>query len=102
VQTDPLTVAPEDVAIIETAGGRVAEGEPIPQSALDAVLRPRRPAGRGGRPGGRGGSGPRGGQGGRGGYGGRGGRDGGDRHGGRPRRDPDAPAGDGRRDWSPR
>ncbi|MFB9732282.1 DEAD/DEAH box helicase [Ornithinimicrobium kibberense] len=103
VQTDPRTVAPEDTAIIETAGGRVAEGEPIPQSALDAVLRPRRPAGRGGRPAGRGGYGARGGQGGRGGYkGGSRGRDGGDRSGGRPRRDPDAPRGDGRRDWSPR
>ncbi|MGC5583665.1 DEAD/DEAH box helicase [Ornithinimicrobium sp. W1665] len=105
VQTDPLTVAPEDTAVIETAGGRVAEGEPIPQSALDAVLRPRRPAGRGGRPAGRGGYGARGGgQGARGGgykSGGRG-RDGGDRAGGRPRRDPDAPKSDGRRDWSPR
>ncbi|AXH95568.1 DEAD/DEAH box helicase [Ornithinimicrobium avium] len=111
VQTDALTVAPEDVAIIETAGGSVPDGEPIPQSRLDEVLRPRRPQRQGG--GGRGRYGDRGPS--RGGY--RGGRDGdrggyrgsrdrdreGDRGGysRRPRRDPDA-ARDSRPDWRPR
>ncbi|MDO5741061.1 MAG: DEAD/DEAH box helicase, partial [Ornithinimicrobium sp.] len=65
VQTEPEIVTPEDVAIIETAGGSVPQGEPILQSQLDQILRPRRPQGRGG-------SGQRG----RGGYG--------NREGGRP------------------
>ncbi|GGK69617.1 DEAD/DEAH box helicase [Ornithinimicrobium pekingense] len=107
VQTDPQVVAPEDVAVIETAGGSVPEADPIPQSQLDDILRPPRPQGRGGR----GRYGDRDSRGGRGGYGGgRGGqrsgsRDGGDRRGGpsrRPRRDPDAPARDTRPDWRPR
>ena len=48
VQTDPREVAPEDVAVIETAGGSVPTADPIPQSRLEEILRPRRPQGRGG------------------------------------------------------
>ena len=111
VETDPQAVTPEDTAIIETAGGSVPTAEPILQSELDAILRPRRPQGRG-RQGGRygdrggrqGGGRDRGGRGGRhgdrdGGRGGRGGRSG---YGGRPRKDPDAPQRDSRPDWRPR
>ena len=52
VDAEPVVVAPEDRAVIETAGGRMPSEEPIPQSRLDALLAPRRPARR---PGGRGG-----------------------------------------------
>ncbi|TQM96513.1 superfamily II DNA/RNA helicase [Ornithinimicrobium humiphilum] len=103
VQTDPLPVAPEDVAVIETAGGSVPDAEPIPQSRLDDILRPPRPQGRGGRGRYNDRNGRDGGRGGRGGYGGRGGDR--DQRGGpsrRPRRDPDAPARDARPDWRPR
>ena len=114
VETVPEQVAPEDVAIIETAGGSVPDAEPIPQSRLDDILRPpRRQGGRGrygdrpGRDGRRHGGGGRGGyrggrDGDRGGY--RGGRDDSRGRGGyssRPRRDPDAPR-DSRPDWRPR
>ena len=107
VQTEPRLVAPEDTAVIETAGGSVPEREPIPQSELDAILRPPR-RGRGGRPGGRpGGSrqgdrrqgGSREGGSREGGY--RGSRDGGSRQGG-PRRDRSGGSSDGRPDWRPR
>ncbi|RIK12887.1 MAG: hypothetical protein DCC50_12950 [Acidobacteria bacterium] len=46
VQTEPQHVAPEDVAVIETAGGSVPDADPVPQSRLDEVLRPRRPQAR--------------------------------------------------------
>ncbi len=51
VQTKAVTVSPEDGAVISTAGGRSPSGEAIPQSRLDAVLRPprRQSGGRGGR-----------------------------------------------------
>ena len=105
VQTDPQLVAPEDTAIIETAGGAVPERDPIPQSELDAILRPPR-RGRGGRPGGRPG-GPRQGGGRQGGY--RGSREGGPREGGYrgsrdggPRRERSGGSSDGRPDWRPR
>ncbi|MGO0576414.1 DEAD/DEAH box helicase [Ornithinimicrobium panacihumi] len=121
VEAEPENVTPDDVAIIETAGGSVPTAEPILQSQLDEILRPRRPQGRGGRPGGRYGGRDGGDRGNR--YGGRGGgrygdRDGGrgggrgyggDRDGrrsggysGRPRKDPDAPRRDSRPDWRPR
>ncbi len=57
VQTTAVMVKPEDEAVIKTAGGSMPTGESIPQSRLDAVLRPPR---RGGRPPQRGGGrGPR-------------------------------------------
>ncbi len=57
VQTNAVMVKPEDEAVIKTAGGSMPTGESIPQSRLDAVLRPPR---RGGRPPQRGGGrGPR-------------------------------------------
>jgi superfamily II DNA/RNA helicase len=110
VQTDAVVVAPEDIAIIETAGGSMPTAEAIPQSQLDSILRPARPAGRGGRgrygdrDGGRQGGGYRGNRpdrgNDRGGYGGpRRSQDGPNR---RPRRDPDAPPRDSRPDWTPR
>ncbi|WP_238154506.1 DEAD/DEAH box helicase [Ornithinimicrobium sufpigmenti] len=111
VQAEPQVVAPEDTAVIETAGGSVPEREPIPQSELDAILRPPR-RGRGGRPGGRPG-GPRQGDRRQGGY--RGSRDGGSREGGyRGSREGGSREGgyrgsrersggsDGRPDWRPR
>ncbi|OLT16194.1 hypothetical protein BJF80_06200, partial [Serinicoccus sp. CUA-874] len=49
VETEPRPVAPEDHAVIETAGGSVPEGEPVPQSRLDEVMRPQRGPGRGSR-----------------------------------------------------
>ncbi|WP_033418789.1 DEAD/DEAH box helicase [Serinicoccus marinus] len=49
VETEPRPVAPEDHAVIETAGGSVPEGEPVPQSRLDDVMRPKRGPGRGSR-----------------------------------------------------
>ena len=52
VETEPQSVGPEDVAVIETAGGSVPTGGPILQEQLDEILRPRRPQGRGRRPGG--------------------------------------------------
>ena len=98
VQTEPQTVAPEDIAVIETAGGSVPDRDPIPQSELDAILRPPR----------RGRGGPR-----QGGYR-QGGRQGGHRGGGRPggfrrgsssqggpRRDRSGSS-DARPDWRPR
>ncbi|GAA4872833.1 DEAD/DEAH box helicase [Serinicoccus chungangensis] len=94
VETDPQTVAPEDHAVIETAGGSVPVGEPVPQSRLDEVMRPKRPAGRrpdgGGRRQGPGSSGGR-----RGPQGDRRPRQGGDR----PRR---SRSDDRRQDWRPR
>ncbi|ANS78185.1 ATP-dependent RNA helicase [Serinicoccus hydrothermalis] len=48
VETEPRTVAPEDHAVIETAGGAVPDAEPVPQSRLDDVMRPKRGPGRGG------------------------------------------------------
>ncbi|WP_281964473.1 DEAD/DEAH box helicase [Serinicoccus marinus] len=49
VETEPRPVAPEDHAVIETAGGSVPEGEPVPQSRLDDIMRPKRGPGRGSR-----------------------------------------------------
>ncbi len=98
VETDPQTVAPEDHAVIETAGGSVPDAEPVPQSRLDEVMRPKRPAGRGpgrGGPGGRRQGGPSGNR--RGPQGERRPRQGGDRRPDcRPRSD------DRRPDWRPR
>ncbi len=56
VQARPVDAGPDDRAVLATAGGRVPSGEAIPQSRLDAVLRPprragSRPGGRAGRPG---------------------------------------------------
>ncbi|WP_298746097.1 DEAD/DEAH box helicase [uncultured Serinicoccus sp.] len=96
VETDPQTVAPEDHAVIETAGGSVPVGEPVPQSRLDEVMRPKRPAGR--RPGGGGrrqGPAPSGGR--RGPQGDRRPRQGGDR-----RPDRRSRSDDRRSDWRPR
>ncbi|WP_202879560.1 DEAD/DEAH box helicase [Serinicoccus kebangsaanensis] len=93
VETEPRPVAPEDHAVIETAGGAVPEGEPVPQSRLDDVMRPRRAPRRGGPGRGRGHGGPRPDQRrrpGRGGY---------DR--GRGRRGADGDGGR-RQDWRPR
>jgi len=52
VQLEAATVGPQDEAVILTAGGAMPSGEPIPQSRVDAVMRPknsgsgsRRPAG---------------------------------------------------------
>ncbi|WP_122260674.1 DEAD/DEAH box helicase [Ornithinimicrobium cerasi] len=106
VQTEPRLVGPEDVAVIETAGGSVPTGDPILQEQLDAILRPRRPQGRGGRAGYGDRSGRRDSRGYAGGRGGQRPRD--DRDGrrggpsGRPRRDPDAPSRDSRPDWRPK
>ena len=97
VEADPRAVAPEDHAVIETAGGSVPEEGPIPQSRLDEIMRPKRPAGRRGGPG-RGPGGRRGGpQAGRGHGGqGRGPRQGGAGRSSRGRSD------GGRQDWRPR
>ncbi len=45
VQARPVDAGPEDASVLTTAGGRVPTGEPIPQSRLDAVLRPARRSG---------------------------------------------------------
>jgi superfamily II DNA/RNA helicase len=58
VQTDAAWVGPDDEAVLTTAGGALPSGEPVPQSRLDAVMRPRRSG-----PGPRRGGGPGGGRG---------------------------------------
>ncbi|MFK5584027.1 MULTISPECIES: DEAD/DEAH box helicase [unclassified Serinicoccus] len=90
VEAAPMTVAPEDHTVIETAGGSVPTAEPVPQSRLDEVMRPKRPTGRRGPAARGGGRGPR--------HGGSRQAGQGARHGG-PRRERSS---DGRPDWRPR
>ncbi|MGB3186629.1 MAG: DEAD/DEAH box helicase [Ornithinimicrobium sp.] len=59
-QTKAVSVSAGDDSVVATAGGRTPSGESIPQSQLDALLRPRRRGSSGGR--GRGYAGGRGGQ----------------------------------------
>src|SRR5690606_34241068 len=47
VDAAPTKVTPRDAEVLETAGGREPSFDPIPQSQLDNLLRPRRPQGRG-------------------------------------------------------
>ncbi len=46
VDAVPMRVTPRDAAVLETAGGREPSFEAIPQSRLEELLRPKRPAGR--------------------------------------------------------
>ncbi|WP_237565444.1 DEAD/DEAH box helicase [Ornithinimicrobium cavernae] len=47
VDATPTRVTPQDAEVLETAGGREPSFDAIPQSQLDNLLRPKRPAGRG-------------------------------------------------------